>query len=263
MLTQLSYIGARLAPLLWIAAAFGFYLTVALVGTLVSGSATVASAVAYVAIFIAVVLWRRARPAWVRLPATGPPRRSEHSFWSLVVLSLISCWITGQLAASWVYRNLGSAQYEQSVAAQAETPLLLLMVSAIVLAPVGEEALLRGVAYPMVRKLFTPMIAAVVTSTVFALIHGNLVQIMVAIPLGVLLAFVYERTQRLMPVIVLHAFFNALAMLAPAPLVAGFANLPLIILSLAVSLLGLWCLRPPAVVKSQASRDAVGVGGHS
>lgn len=247
MLTQLSYIHARLAPLLWIAAAFAFYLAAALLVTLVSGSATAGSAVAYLAIFIAVVLWRRSRPEWVALPDTAPARQSPKQFWTMVAATLGLCWITGQVAASWVFQNLGSEQYEQSVALQAETPLLLLMVSAIVLAPMGEEALMRGVAYPMVRKIFSPVIAAVIVSAAFALIHGNLVQVMVAIPLGMLLAFVYERTQRLWSVVVLHAFFNATAMLTPASLIADFATVPVIIAGLGLTLAGLWAVRPSAV----------------
>lgn len=251
MLTQLKYVFARLGPLLVIAVAFAFYLAVALLVTMVSGSAAVGSALAYLAIFIAVVLWRRTRPQWVALPATGLNRQDPRTFWGIVVTTLVLCWITGQVTASWVFQNLGSEQYEQSVSAQAETPLLLLMISAIVLAPMGEEALMRGVAYPMVRKVFSPVVAAVITSAAFALIHGNLVQIAVAIPLGMLLAFVYERTQRLWSVIILHAFFNAAAMLTPAALIADFATLPVIITGLALTLVGLWSLRPRPGVLGQ------------
>lgn len=246
MLTELNYFGARLAPLLWVAAAFGIYLAVALLVTIISDSATAGSAAGYLVIFAAVLLWRRTQSAWVALPTTNTQRLDRRSFWMLVIGTLALCWFTGQVAASWVMQTLGSEQYEQRIAAQAETPLLLVMISAIVLAPMGEEALMRGVAYPMVRKIFSPVAAAAITAVVFALIHGNLVQIMVAIPLGMLLAFVYERTQRLWTVIVLHAFFNAAAMMTPAALISELATVPVIAAGLAATFVALWLVRPSA-----------------
>ena len=103
-------------------------------------------------------------------------------------------------------------------------PVLLLLFAMVVAAPAGEEALMRGLVYPLLRRRWPVAAAALVSSLAFALLHGNLVQIAVALPLGLLLAFVYEHVRRLWPVIVLHALFNLAAALVPVPLVEVLAT---------------------------------------
>lgn len=80
---------------------------------------------------------------------------------------------------------------------------------AVVLAPVAEEFIFRGMLYPLVKQLGSPRYALFGTSAVFALIHldaGTLVPLFV---LALALTWLYEKTDNLLAPITAHALFNA------------------------------------------------------
>jgi uncharacterized protein len=85
---------------------------------------------------------------------------------------------------------------------------IALGVAAILLAPLGEEVLFRGILYPAIKQIGYPRLALISTSIAFGLIHMNMATF---IPLTVLaLAFVwlYEKTGNLLAPIVAHSVFN-------------------------------------------------------
>ena len=80
---------------------------------------------------------------------------------------------------------------------------------AVVLAPVAEEFIFRGVLFPFVKQLGFPKLAWFGVSFLFALIH---LDVMIFIPLFVLalaLAWLYEKTDNLLAPIAAHSLFNA------------------------------------------------------
>ena len=89
-------------------------------------------------------------------------------------------------------------------------------VSAIVLAPLAEEIFFRGLVQSMLRRHLASRWASIlITSLLFALMHYKSPQTVAALfVLGVVLGYNYERTGRLYPVILIHAAFNAVAILA-------------------------------------------------
>jgi membrane protease YdiL (CAAX protease family) len=81
--------------------------------------------------------------------------------------------------------------------------------SAIVLAPIVEESLFRGILYRFIKQLGYPMLALSGTSLVFAAIHSNLMTFVPLTFLAMILVLLYERTQTLLAPIILHSAFNA------------------------------------------------------
>lgn len=210
-----------------VACALVLYVGVALGVTLLTGDAIAGAAASNLAAFIAALGYRR----WSTGTVFAGPRRSyakSRKFWGLVGAGLVVCWLAGQTASAWVYATWGSEAYDATRAAKGDSPVLLLFIAALILAPVGEEALMRGIAYPALRKHWPPWAAAFLTATVFALLHGNLVQIVLAVPIGILLAFVYEATQRLWTVIAMHAAFNFAASFVPSSVARSLAEPPII-----------------------------------
>ena len=132
--------------------------------------------------------------------------------------------------------------------------LPLLLLTAVILAPLGEESLLRGIAFPALRRHWPPLASAFVTAAVFSVLHGNLVQIVLTVPLGILLAFVYEGAQRLWPVVTAHVLFNLAGFLVPKQLVAVLANPAMVLVLAAAALLLLFALTPGRYAKRE---DAV------
>jgi len=81
--------------------------------------------------------------------------------------------------------------------------------AAIVLAPIVEESLFRGILYTFVKQLGYPMLALAGTSLLFAAIHANLMTFVPLTFLAMILVLLYERTQTLLAPIIMHSLFNA------------------------------------------------------
>ena len=78
----------------------------------------------------------------------------------------------------------------------------------VVLAPVGEEFLFRGIIYPTIKKAGFPNLAIWITSIAFATIHLNVETFLPLLVLALLLILLYEKTNNLLAPITAHAVFN-------------------------------------------------------
>jgi len=87
---------------------------------------------------------------------------------------------------------------------------VVLALVALVLAPIAEELLFRGVMYPALKAFGMPRFAFWATAVVFALIHFNLAIFLPLLALACLLNGLYEWTGNLLACIVAHAGFNAI-----------------------------------------------------
>jgi membrane protease YdiL (CAAX protease family) len=79
----------------------------------------------------------------------------------------------------------------------------------IVLAPIAEEILFRGIIYPAVKMAGFPRLALWGTSVLFALIHFNVAIFVPLVVLAICLTVLYEKTGNLLSSITTHALFNA------------------------------------------------------
>jgi membrane protease YdiL (CAAX protease family) len=90
---------------------------------------------------------------------------------------------------------------------------------AIVIAPVAEEFIFRGVLFPFVKQLGYPKSAWLGVSALFALIHFDAGTFVPLFALALVLTWLYEFTDNLLAPIFAHSLFNAanLAILFFAP----------------------------------------------
>lgn len=91
-----------------------------------------------------------------------------------------------------------------------EVPIAALATLSILIVPIGEEALMRGFVYPVMRQRFSAPVTIALSACLFALLHGNIVQIILTLPLGIACGYMYEQTHSLMQCIGIHMLFNAL-----------------------------------------------------
>jgi len=82
-------------------------------------------------------------------------------------------------------------------------------VFAIVIAPVAEEFIFRGVLYPFVKQLGYPRFAWIGVNFLFALIHTDAAALVPLFVLALALTWLYERTDNLLAPIMAHSLFNA------------------------------------------------------
>lgn len=84
---------------------------------------------------------------------------------------------------------------------------------AVVAAPVFEELLFRGLAYPVLKEKFGAIAAMLMTSVVFAAIHFHEPSFVPLVGLAVALTLAYEATGNLTVSIVMHSLFNGMTIL--------------------------------------------------
>jgi len=85
---------------------------------------------------------------------------------------------------------------------------VVLGLSAIIVAPLVEEIIFRGYLYAVIKRYTGCFFAAITTSLLFAVIHGNLPGIMPLFTLALILTLAYELTGCLWVPMVAHALFN-------------------------------------------------------
>ena len=82
-------------------------------------------------------------------------------------------------------------------------------VFAVVLAPVAEEFIFRGMLFPFVKQLGWPRLAWFGVSAFFALIHMDVATFLPLFALALALTWLYVKTDNLLAPIAAHALFNA------------------------------------------------------
>jgi len=93
------------------------------------------------------------------------------------------------------------------------TAMALLVVFAVVLAPIVEEIIFRGGIYRFLKSQTTILPAQIISGTFFAVMHGNLMSFLPLVIVGILLARVYERSGNIIVSMLFHACFNAFSLL--------------------------------------------------
>ncbi len=91
--------------------------------------------------------------------------------------------------------------------------MALTLLLAVVIAPVLEETLFRGVIYNSLRGKLAPWLAALISAAVFSGIHMQLWGFVPRFFLGIALALLYEKYRSLYPGMALHALNNVIAVL--------------------------------------------------
>ena len=103
------------------------------------------------------------------------------------ILNLLWSGILQQLR---IQDHFSNAVQEQLFAGQAMVQLLGLGV----LVPLAEELIFRGLIYTRIRKRIPAGAAIFFSALLFALFHGNVIQLIFAFPLALILAWLYERS---------------------------------------------------------------------
>ncbi|MFD7541267.1 MULTISPECIES: CPBP family intramembrane glutamic endopeptidase [unclassified Streptomyces] len=197
--------------------------------------------------------------------AHAPAQRSRSKIprfgWAVLGCTVLA-FLAGQSLAMWLYVTAGSPGFDASNqtrhAAGAAATLLLTLLAA----PAGEEALFRGLIYPLLRKRVGIPTSTLVTTMVFSLLHGNVVQFALTMPLAVLLALVYEHTRALRYCVLLHLGFNLAAALVPATALGTLAN-PVSTMFLCLAFAGCAVSLYQHVSDRTASGAVQGTGGES
>ena len=134
-----------------------------------------------------------------------------------VILTTIACLVSAQLLgrlAGYVIEVLSGeppkiqGTVEMLRESSSVARLAYMGLVTIVLAPVAEEILFRGILFTSVLQFKGRWVAIVSNSLLFGVIHSNLLTLVPLIVMAVMLTLLYERTRNLLAPIVAHSLFN-------------------------------------------------------
>jgi len=91
-----------------------------------------------------------------------------------------------------------------------QRPLLLIIISALItmLGPIIEEVFFRGFLYGALRRRLNIFYSILISALFFSLLHTNLLGFLPIVSLGILLAYVREKTGSLVPSMAIHIMHN-------------------------------------------------------
>lgn len=92
-------------------------------------------------------------------------------------------------------------------------PIWIQILSIGILIPIAEELIFRALGFARIRDTHGFWTAAVLSSLLFALYHGNMVQAVYAFVLGLCMCWVYEYTGTILSPILLHQSANLISVL--------------------------------------------------
>lgn len=149
----------------------------------------------------------------------------------ILIIAIVSMGSTN--IALWVKQSLGAPSPIQNL--METTPFAAIIAASLIAAPLGEEAIMRGFIYPTMRKHLSAPFTIALTACLFALLHGNLVQMVLTLPLGIVLGYLYEQTHDLRVCIGAHMLFNLMTMVLPSMTVSSW-NVGVVLLLMIIAL---------------------------
>ncbi len=126
------------------------------------------------------------------------------------VLLAITCYIVAiNLAIILDYISSDTVDNYITLAQEAFKKGPLTIIMSVILAPIGEECMIRGL---IQRKLerYLPLAGVLITGVIcFSILHGNIVQGLCVIPLGLVTGYYSYYYRSVLPAILFHALYNA------------------------------------------------------
>lgn len=161
-------------------------------------------------LLIAIGAWLVSRPSvfLVKFGHVNPYRLVLSFIW--VFVFCVSGWVGGQWLAMFTTVSLDTPGPDYS-SPQAVIGTLGLNLFMIFVAPVAEELLFRGFVFNRLRTQFTFLPAALISSSLFALVHGNGPQMAFAMILGMSMCVLTQRFKSITVAVVTHGLVNSLA----------------------------------------------------
>ncbi|MEL7432095.1 MAG: type II CAAX endopeptidase family protein [Chlamydiota bacterium] len=162
------------------------------------------------------LIWKRSKNSYIRDIAKGVVTWPI-AFFTMTLWSQLIEWSILYFSPNYPFQDQAPVLYLKR---SQESPLLFLSACflIIVLAPMVEESLFRGVVQNFFKKYFSTYFSVFLSSLIFAFFHyssdqglSNLSIISSLFVFALFLGFLYEKERSLLAPMVLHALFNAIS----------------------------------------------------
>ena len=186
------------------------FLALQLTGILGSGDAafqTMLAAVITMPLFF--WLYRKDQNLWRK-----EKRKITWIQWIIVIVAAAGLNILFSALMSFLVSDYGITSESQD--ALLSSRMLFQILGMGIAVPVTEELIFRGLVYRKLERYVSVKKAVLLGAAIFAVYHGNLLQILFAFPMGIILNLLYHRYEDLRVPILFHAVSNLMAVLLTA-----------------------------------------------
>ena len=159
---------------------------------------------------VVAALWVVSRRLRVKMTSLLPDKAGPCSFWLAAATGALGASLPMLSIERWLTILLPVPGFLKSVFSSIITPddLAGSMILAMVVAPIGEEILFRGVMLRGFRSVYGPTKGVLYSALLFGLVHLNPYQFVAGFLLGLFLGFLYVRTDSLVLPVIAHAVYN-------------------------------------------------------
>lgn len=124
-------------------------------------------------------------------------------------------WLIDRMTEHWQLSSHWTEWFDEDLVWGSSSLTMVSLLEYVILAPLFEELVFRGLLFAILRRKFRFLPAAVISASIFGLAHGyGVVGLISVCWSGVLWAWIYEKTGSLGPGILAHAINNFLVCLA-------------------------------------------------
>lgn len=106
-----------------------------------------------------------------------------------------------------------SEGFQRASSTLSEGSLILKILCHAIAAPIIEELMMRGIVLGQLCLWYGPVVSVLLSSIFFGILHGNIVQFLYAVIVGIALGAMYVKTKRLSLCILAHGLLNLIVIL--------------------------------------------------
>jgi hypothetical protein len=126
--------------------------------------------------------------------------------------------------------NIFPSYNEASAAIESNMSSILGVISVVLIIPILEEVLFRGLIYNELKTHLNIVIAIIFQSLLFAIAHGNMLQGIYAFIMGAVVAIIYDKTGSIFAPILFHVMYNLLGSIILPSILSGFDGYYIVLL---------------------------------
>lgn len=104
--------------------------------------------------------------------------------------------------------------YNENTSIITEKSSLLIILGAVIIGPIFEEIIFRGIIYKRLKRSMPTVFAILISSILFAVIHDGILWMSYTFLLGLIFAWVFEMCDSLIASVLVHALFNLLSLVS-------------------------------------------------
>lgn len=131
-----------------------------------------------------------------------------------IFVSFFIIWFSDYITNIWFFFTFTDPSMNDRISTINSSNIYLYYLLSILVAPICEELIFRGIVYRHFRNIMPFEVAALISSFLFAFMHGTKTHLISATIFSIFVSFVYQSSGKLYLAIIIHCLDNLLSVLA-------------------------------------------------